>query len=183
MTIQSKINNSAYHDSEGHDTTSDPKSDSLIATHTSDGNERIITDLEITNRNSSHKLIFNRLIPKIIPGAIRPIDQPITEDGAGIEETLDALQTVISKEIVMDVAFSGARILWTSKEVSRTGRDGTTSRNRNTVVAAARSTYPVQICRSTTDPPSLNSNQEIINPIGPPLVLNGSGTPRNSKLL
>ena len=38
LTIQSKINDSAYYDSEEDDTKSDPKSDSLVATHTGDGN-------------------------------------------------------------------------------------------------------------------------------------------------
>ena len=88
----------------------DPKIDSLVATRTSEVNERKITDIDTTNGNSPHKLILNRLIPKIIPGVISPIDQTITEDVAGIGETLDARQTVLSKEIVMDAARSGACI-------------------------------------------------------------------------
>ena len=163
------------------DVESDPKSDSLVATRTSDGNKRKITDTDTTKINPPHKLILNRLIPNIIPGAIHLIDHTITEDVAGIRETLDARQTVLSKEIITDTARSGAHIFRTPREVSRTGRDGTTSWDGNTVIAAARSTSPIQICHSTTGSPIQNRNQEIINPIWP-LVLNGSGTPRNSKI-
>ena len=83
MTIQSTIRDSACYSLEEHDAVSDPKSDSLVSTHTSDGNERKITDTDTTNRNYPHKLILNRLIPNIIPGAICPIDQTITEDVMG----------------------------------------------------------------------------------------------------
>ena len=37
--IQSTISDSAYYDSEEHDVVRYPKSDSLVATHTSDGNK------------------------------------------------------------------------------------------------------------------------------------------------
>ena len=83
LTIQLTISNSAYYDSEEHDAVSDTKSDLLVATHTSDGNERKITDTDTTKINPPHKLILNRLIPNIIPGAICPIDQTITEDVMG----------------------------------------------------------------------------------------------------
>ena len=80
---------------------------------------------------------------------------------------MNARQTVLLKEIVTDTARCGQRIFRTPREVNRTGRDGTMSRDRNTAVAAFRLTYPVQICHSTTDSPIQNSNQDIINPIGP----------------
>ena len=91
----------------------------------------------------------------------------ITEDVAGIGETLDTLQTVLLKEIVTDAVHSGANILRTLKDVIRMGRDGTTPWYGNTAVAAARLTPPVQICHSTTDLPIRNRNQDNINPIGP----------------
>ena len=97
MTIKSTIKDSAYYNSEEHNAISDPKSDSLVATHTSEGNKGKITDTDITNINSPHKLILNRIIPNIIPYAIHPIYQTITEDVAIIGETLDARQTVLSK--------------------------------------------------------------------------------------
>ena len=167
MTIQSTISDSAYYDSEGNSAVSNPKSDSLIATQTSDGNERKITDTDTTNGNPPHKLILNWIIPKIIPGAIRLIYQTIMEYMAGIRETLDARQIVILNKIVTDTARSGERILQTSREIIRTGRYSTMPRDGNTVVAAARSTSPVQIWHSITDSPIRNRNQEIINPIGP----------------
>ena len=88
LTMQSTIN-----DSEEDDAESDPK----VATYTNNG-------------NSPQKLFINQLIPNIIPVAISLIDQPITEDVAVIRETLEARQTVLSKEIVTNVACSGARI-------------------------------------------------------------------------
>ena len=72
LTIQSTINNSEEDDAE-----SNPNSDPKVATYTTNGNYLL-------------KLFINRLIPKIIPGAIHPIDQPITEDVAITRETLDA---------------------------------------------------------------------------------------------
>ena len=81
-------------------------------------------------------------------------------------DDLDTRQTILSKEIVTDAAHCGAHIFQTLRRVSRTGRDSTMPRDKNTVVAAASSTVPVQICNSTTDSPIRNMNQEIINPIG-----------------
>ena len=91
LTIQSTINKSEEDDAERN-----PNSNAKIATYT-------------TNRNSPHKSILNRRIPKIIPGAIRMIDQTITKDVAVTIENLDVRQTVILKEIGMDTArvFSG----------------------------------------------------------------------------
>ena len=110
LAIQSTISDSAYYDSEEHDVVSKRKSDSLVDTHTSYGNEIKITDTDTTNVNSPHKLILNRISPKIIPGTIRLIDQTITEDVVGTRETLDARQTVLSEDIATDTAPSGAHI-------------------------------------------------------------------------
>ena len=84
-----------------------------------------------------------------------------------IRETLDVGQMVLSKDIVTDAVRSGARIFRTPREVSSIGRDSTTPKNRNTVVAAARSTSPVKICHITIESPSQNRNQDIVNPIEP----------------
>ena len=67
LTIQSTISNSVYYNSEEHDAVRNPKSDSWVATRTSDGNERKFTDTDTTNRNYPHKSILDRIIPKIIP--------------------------------------------------------------------------------------------------------------------
>ena len=86
---------------------------------------------------------------------------------ARIRETLDARQTVLSKEIFTDLTHSGACIFQIPIEVSRAVRNVTTPWDGNTSVAAARSTSPVQICHSITNSPIRNRNQDIINPIGP----------------
>ena len=90
MTIQSTISDSAFYDLEEHDAVCNPKIDSLVATHTNDVNERKMTDTDTTNGNYPHNLLINRFIPEIIPGAIRTIDQTITEYEKVIGETLDA---------------------------------------------------------------------------------------------
>ena len=126
MTIQSTINNSGEDDTE-----SDPNINPKVATYT-------------TNGDSPHKLILNRIVPNIIPGAIRLIDQTTTEDVAGIEDTLDARQTVLLKEIVTDATHSGAHIFRNPRDVSRTGRNSTMPQDRNTAVAASSLTSPVQ---------------------------------------
>ena len=85
--IQSTISNSAHSDSkelvdavsnyEGLvDAVRDPKSDSLIATYTSDRNSATDT----TNINSSHKLLVNRELPAIIQSVI-PLVHEATADG------------------------------------------------------------------------------------------------------
>ena len=119
LTIKSTINNSEEDEAE-----TDPNSNPKVANYT-------------TNGNYPYKLILNRLIPEIIPGAIRPIDQTITEEVEGIRETLDAHQMVLLKEIVTDTASSGAHILRSPREVSRTDRDGTTPQYGKNAVAAA----------------------------------------------
>ena len=67
------------------------------------------------------------------------------------------------EEIVADAAHSGAHIFRTPTKVSKTGREGTTPWDKKTAVATARLTSPVQSYHSTTDFPSRNRNQEIIN--------------------
>ena len=62
LTIKSTINNSAYYNSEEDDAESNPNSDPKVATHTSDGNKRKVTDTDTTNGNSPRKLLINRLI-------------------------------------------------------------------------------------------------------------------------
>ena len=66
FTLQSTINNSAYYYSEENDAEIDPKSDQLVATHTSDGMKIKVTDTDTTNRNPPQKLLINWLIPEII---------------------------------------------------------------------------------------------------------------------
>ena len=149
MAIQSTIN-----DSEEDDTESDPNRNPKVATYT-------------TKVNSPQKLLINRLIPNIIPGAICPIAQKITEDMELIRETLDTQHTVLSKEVVADAARSGARFFRNPREVSRTSRDGTTPQDVNTAVAAVRLNPPIQTFHNTYDSPTRTGTQDIFNPIGP----------------
>ena len=51
LTLHSTIKYSAYYNSDEDDTESDPKIDPLVATHTSDGNKRKLTDTDTTNIN------------------------------------------------------------------------------------------------------------------------------------
>ena len=96
LMIQSKINDSAYYDSEENDSEIDPNSNPKVATHT-------------TNGYTPHTLFINRLNPEIIPATIMPIDQTIAEDYAVSGETLHARHTILPKETVTDAALSAAR--------------------------------------------------------------------------
>ena len=74
MTLQSKINSSAYYHSDEDDAESDPNSDLKVATHTSDGKKIKVTDTDTTNGNYPHKSLINQIIPEIIPAVIPPIE-------------------------------------------------------------------------------------------------------------
>ena len=80
LTLQSTIYNSTDDHSNKNVAKSNPKSDPLVSTHTSDGNERKISDTDTTKGNFPHKLLMNREIPAIIQGVIPPINQT-TADG------------------------------------------------------------------------------------------------------
>ena len=166
LAIQSTINNSAYYNSEENDAEIDPKSDQLVATHTSDGMKIKVTDTDNTNGNYPRKLLINRLIPDIIPVAIPPIDQTIAEDAAGSGETLHVRRTIVSKDIVTDTARSAARVFRNPAYVIRHGTDRTTQRDGNTAIGSTRLATPVWIGGSTTGSPSRNGIQYIISPRG-----------------
>ena len=63
-----------------------------------------------TNEIFTKKLLISRFIPKIIPAAIRQVDQLVTEDPPGIRDILGLRQTVLPKASITDTARSGARI-------------------------------------------------------------------------
>ena len=83
LTLQSTINDSAENHSNQNDAESDPKSDQLVATHTSDGKERKMTDTDTTKVNSPHKLLTSREISVIIPVVI-PLVKKTTVDGIAV---------------------------------------------------------------------------------------------------
>ena len=74
MTLQPTINDSADYHSDKNDADGDPKSDQVVATHTSDGKKRKVTDTDTTNGNSPQNLLINRTLPIII----MPIEPQIT---------------------------------------------------------------------------------------------------------
>ena len=73
---------------------SDPSSNPKVATYTS-------------NKKFTQKLLISRFVPKIIPVAIGPINQPVTDDVLGIQEMLGLRQTVLPKVIITDTVHSG----------------------------------------------------------------------------
>ena len=72
---QSTINNSADNHSNKNVVKSDPKSDQLVATHTSYRKKRKITDTDTIKVNYPHKLLTNKEIPAIIPVVILTVNQ------------------------------------------------------------------------------------------------------------
>ena len=75
LTLQSTINDSADDHSNKKGAESDPKSDPLVDTHTSEEKKVKITDTDTTKGNSSLKLLTKREIPAIIQGVILPVNQ------------------------------------------------------------------------------------------------------------
>ena len=108
LTLHSTINDSEYYNSDEYDAKIDPKSDPLLATHTSDGAKRKVTDTDTTNRNTPQKLLINQTLPIIIP----PIDLPIADGVAAGRWTAHARQKIALKVIVTDAARVFSEILW-----------------------------------------------------------------------
>ena len=75
FTIQSTINDSAYYHSEEDDAESDLNSDQKLATHTSDGKKRRVSDTDTNNIYSPHRSLINWVFPEIIPFFIPPVDR------------------------------------------------------------------------------------------------------------
>ena len=109
MIIDSIINDSAYYNSDKNDAEGDQKSDPLVATHTSDGKKRKVTDTDTTYRNYSHKLLINRTLPVIVA----PIDPQIVDGDAAGRGTMLARQMPASKMIVTDATRAFSRLLGT----------------------------------------------------------------------
>ena len=66
FTLHSTINDSEYYNLDTDDTKSNPKSDPLVSTHTSDSKKIKVTDTDTTSRNYPQKSLINRIIPVII---------------------------------------------------------------------------------------------------------------------
>ena len=104
--MDSTINDSAYYNSDEDDAESDPKSDPLVATHTSDRKKREVTDTDTTKGNSPQKLLMNSTLPIII----LLIDLLIADGDVACRGTTHARQTPTAKVIITDAARSGARV-------------------------------------------------------------------------
>ena len=102
----------------------------------------------------TQKLLISLFVPKIISATIRPVDQLVTEDSPVIREILGSHQTVLPNANVTDAANSGARIFLALRKVSRTGKEGSTSRVVNSAKENAR-----------FNPPSPSSNPNYISPM------------------
>ena len=81
-----------------------------------------------------------------------------------MRETLGVHQAVLPKDIVTDALHSGARILRTAREVSRTGKNDPTPRDFNTAVATPRLTPPIPSFKSTSSSPTWTQTQDIVGP-------------------
>ena len=125
LTLQSPINDSTYYISDKDDREGDLKSDQLVATHTRDGKKRKVTDNGTTNRNSSHLLLINRIIPETIPVIIPSIDPSIEDGVTASRGSLHARHTITSKEIVTGVARSAVHVLRDLTVVNWKDMDGT----------------------------------------------------------
>ena len=125
LTLQSTMNYSAYYHSDENDAKSDPKSDELVDTHSSDGKKRRVTDTDTTNGTSPHKLLINRLIPDIIPVVILPMNQTTVDGVAEIGGTLHAVRMILFKDIVVDAVCSAACVFKYPTVVQWKETDGT----------------------------------------------------------
>ena len=143
LTLQSTIKNSADDHSNKNVAESDPKRNSLIATHTSGGNERKITDIDTTKGNSPHELLTSREIPAIIQGVIQSVNQKTADGVATSGWNLHAVRAVLHKEIVTGATRSAAGVLKYPPVVNWKGASGTIPVDRKTVEMPPRTAIQV----------------------------------------
>ena len=161
LTLQSTINDSSYYHSDVNDAKSDPKSDQVVATHTSDRKKRKVTDTDTNNGNPPHKLLINRLVPEIIPVVIPLINQKTADGIAESGGTLHAVRMILSKEIVTDAARSAAHVFKYPLVVNWKDKDRTIPRDGNTVGTPPRLTNPVWIGAEPSVSPTIIRSQNI----------------------
>ena len=123
------------------------KSDPLVAIHTSDRNERKITDTDTTKVNSPHKLLTNREIPAIIQGVIPLVNKTTAGGIATSRKDLHVLCAVFQKEIEMGATCSAAGLSKDCPVVNWKDTGGKIPVDRNTVRIPPRTT--TQVCTST----------------------------------
>ena len=111
LTFDSTINVYEHYNSEEDVKENNPKSDPWVSTHTSDGNERRITDTDTTEGNYSHKLLTNIEIPVIIQGVTPSANQTPADGVATSERALHEVRAVLHKEIVTGTMCSSGIVL------------------------------------------------------------------------
>ena len=104
------INDAGYYESDSvnmNDTKGDIAIDQIVATHTSDGNKRKVTDN--SNIYLKQKLLSNRTLP-IISATIEPhIDDRVATSGASTTN----LTTPNTTKVIIDIAGSNTQALRT----------------------------------------------------------------------
>ena len=181
LTLQLTSNNSEYYHSDKNDAKIDPKSDQVVATHTSDRNKRKVTATDTAKRNHPHKLLTNQKIPAIIPAVIPPVNQTPTDGVATNGRTFHVICAVFHKYIVTGATCSAARVFKDPPVENWKGTGGTILRDRNTLGIPPRSTTPVRIGTGPSVPP-IHIRDRILRVQGCPSFLRKSGTPIHSAL-
>ena len=125
-------------------TRSDPKSDQLVATHTSDRKKINITYTDTTKVNSPQKLLTNREIPAIIPVVVPPVNQMTTDGVVTSGRALYVVRAVLRKEIFKGATCSAAGVLKDPPMVNWKDSSRTVPLDRNTVGMPPITTTPVR---------------------------------------
>ena len=155
------INDAGYYESDKNDAKGNPASDPKLATLTSDGKKRKVTDANIENLQQT--LLINRTLPIIATN----IDTLILDRVATCGGTPRARTKPTTKGVLIDTALISVRVLWTPGCVSRTGRDGTTPVNTPHAVNSPRENGPVLIGGTTVSPTcGIMGSQDIFNKHG-----------------
>ena len=139
-------NDSGYYNSDKNGAEDNPTRDPKVATHTSDGNKRKVTDN--SNGNLQQKSLINHNLLTITM-TIDPqvLDRVATCGGTPHEHT-----TPTTKEFITDAARSSACVLRTPGNLSRMGRDGITPWDGNFDVRPPRENGPVLNGVTTVSP-------------------------------
>ena len=161
LTLQSTINNYADDHSNKNVAESDPKINPLVATHTSDGNGRKITDTDTTKGNYPHKLLTNREIPVIILGVIPLVNQTTADEFATSRRDLHAVHAVLHKEITTVATRSAAGVLKDPPVVNWKDTGGTIPVDINTSGIPPRTTTQVRTGAGPSVPPISIGSQKI----------------------
>ena len=153
------INDARYYNSEEYDAENDPNSNPKVATHTSDGKKRKVTDTYTNNGKYPQKILINRTIPIITT----PIDRWTTNGVAACRGTPHAHQMPTLNVIITDTAHSSTEFFRTPGDVSRTSRGGTIPRNCSNSIRSPTMTFPVIIGGVTTVSPTRTGSQDIFS--------------------